>query len=608
MDRMLQAILACQAMLVAGLSITKQPIFAMALIGVTILLWWRLRFGISQADAPAQQAEDVLPEESADDPVPDEIDDTPPPFDWNPMFKAVVEGDFTLRAAAEAGETGKTANAAMDQLQTAVDEALALSDLMARGDLSTQANGKYSGTLALLRDSLNTVQNNLRQMITAAQKTADGVSDLSADVRGATDALLTRIEGQGDVVNQVDAGINSLSGSVSEIEGHVSRCRDATENALNTVEDGKNASKSTQAALTRMEQEAGRVGGMLGQIESIAQQTSLLAINASVEAARAGAAGRGFAVVSDEVKALAARAAEAAGDIRGIVSQVSASVGECARHVSQTSELMETVSGHVAEINDISSDIIASSAAQTGILNDNKTRIATLRDHSEQTARVTRSARETASHLDLLSADLHSELRHFRLKDKTMVAEVQARAAEVSRLFEAGIANGAISRDDLFSRSYQSQGGAEPAQHSCPFVDFTDKVLPQLLESALDIHEGVVFSAAVNLDGFLPTHNRKFSQKPRMGDPVWNAANARNRRFFADRVGLNAGTSTAPVLIQSYRRDMGGGNFVTMKDISAPIMVNGRHWGGLRIGYRPQTGAVSKAASPPTAPAKRTAA
>ena len=70
---------------------------------------------------------------------------------------------------------------------------------------------------------------------------------------------------------------------------------------------------------------------------------------------------------------------------------------------------------------------------------------------------------------------------------------------------------------------------------------------------------------------------------------VWNAANARDKRFFDDRVGLAAGNSSSPYLIQSYRRDMGGGEFVTMKDISAPIYVNGRHWGGLRIGYKPES-------------------
>ncbi|MEJ2021931.1 MAG: hypothetical protein P8X43_07810, partial [Maritimibacter sp.] len=104
-------------------------------------------------------------------------------------------------------------------------------------------------------------------------------------------------------------------------------------------------------------------------------------------------------------------------------------------------------------------------------------------------------------------------------------------------------------------------------------------------EDAAAFDQRVVFCAAVDKNGYLPTHNNKFSQ-PQGNDPVWNAANSRNRRIFDDRVGLKAGQSTAPFLLQVYRRDMGGGNFVLMKDLSAPIRVQGRHWGGLRLAYK----------------------
>ncbi|MEO0914351.1 MAG: methyl-accepting chemotaxis protein, partial [Pseudomonadota bacterium] len=151
--------------------------------------------------------------------------------------------------------------------------------------------------------------------------------------------------------------------------------------------------------------------------------------------------------------------------------------------------------------------------------------------------------------------------------------------------------------DALFAKSYAPVSGIEPPQFTTPFTDFTDAVLPAILERVYDIGPHAAFAAAVNTDGFLPTHNRKFSQAPRPDDPVFNAGNARNRRFFKDRVGLAAGQSTAAVLIQSYRRDMGGGTFVTMKDISAPIHVNGRHWGGLRIGYLPTPAAAEDKAA-----------
>ena len=116
-------------------------------------------------------------------------------------------------------------------------------------------------------------------------------------------------------------------------------------------------------------------------------------------------------------------------------------------------------------------------------------------------------------------------------------------------------------------------------------LQFADRVLPTVQEPVLDMDRRVVFCAAVDRNGYLPTHNRKFSQ-PQTADPVWNMAHCRNRRIFDDRVGLKAGRNTDAFLLQVYRRDMGGGNFVLMKDVSAPITVEGRHWGGLRLAYK----------------------
>jgi methyl-accepting chemotaxis protein len=117
-----------------------------------------------------------------------------------------------------------------------------------------------------------------------------------------------------------------------------------------------------------------------------------------------------------------------------------------------------------------------------------------------------------------------------------------------------------------------------------PFTALTDRLFPPVQEAALALSDRVVFCAAVDSRGYLPTHNRKFSH-PQGQDPVWNASNCRNRRVFADRVGLKAGQNSAAFLLQVYRRDMGGGQFRIMMDVSAPITVRGRHWGGLRLAF-----------------------
>lgn len=96
----------------------------------------------------------------------------------------------------------------------------------------------------------------------------------------------------------------------------------------------------------------------------------------------------------------------------------------------------------------------------------------------------------------------------------------------------------------------------------------------------------VAESHAVDRNGYLPVHNRKFSKPQRQGDPVWNAANCRNRRIFDDRAGLAAARNPRPHLIKSYPRNMGDDTIVMMKEIDIPLNLHGRHWGGLRMAFR----------------------
>ncbi len=88
----------------------------------------------------------------------------------------------------------------------------------------------------------------------------------------------------------------------------------------------------------------------------------------------------------------------------------------------------------------------------------------------------------------------------------------------------------------------------------------------------------IVFCCAVDRNGYLPVHNREYSQPQRANDPIWNAAHSRNRRIFDDRAGLTCARSTQPYHIHTYHRDMGGGETHMLKEYVAPITVRGRHW------------------------------
>jgi methyl-accepting chemotaxis protein len=168
--------------------------------------------------------------------------------------------------------------------------------------------------------------------------------------------------------------------------------------------------------------------------------------------------------------------------------------------------------------------------------------------------------------------------------DTPFIEAVQDGAARLSALLAEAVARGRISMADLFDDRYQAVAGSNPPQVTTRFVALTDELFPPVQEALLAFDPKVVFCAAVDRNGYLPTHNAKFSQ-PQGKDPVWNAAHARNRRVFDDRTGLAAGRNERRFLLQTYRRDMGGGQRVLMKDLSAPITVQGRHWGGLRLAY-----------------------
>ena len=155
----------------------------------------------------------------------------------------------------------------------------------------------------------------------------------------------------------------------------------------------------------------------------------------------------------------------------------------------------------------------------------------------------------------------------------------------MSATLEAAVSSGRLTLAALFDETYRPVPGSDPQQVLTAFTMVTDELLPPLQEPVLTFDSRVVFCASVDRNGYLPTHNAVFS-KPQGPDPAWNAANCRNRRMFTDRTGLRAAKNRERFLMQTYRRDMGGGKSVLMKDVSAPIVVQGKHWGGLRIGFK----------------------
>ncbi|TPQ48292.1 chemotaxis protein [Prosthecomicrobium hirschii] len=166
------------------------------------------------------------------------------------------------------------------------------------------------------------------------------------------------------------------------------------------------------------------------------------------------------------------------------------------------------------------------------------------------------------------------------------IARAKRGAGAIGETLAAAIRRGELSSADLFDTDYSAIPDSNPQQYANRALVSLDRLLPPIQEPLLAEDSRMTFAAAVDVNGWLPVHNRIYSHPQRRGDPVWNAANARNRRIFDDRAGLLAARNMRPFLVQSYPRDLGGGKIVMMKEIDVPILVDGRHWGGFRTAYR----------------------
>jgi methyl-accepting chemotaxis protein len=343
------------------------------------------------------------------------------------------------------------------------------------------------------------------------------------------------------------------------------------------------------------------VGQVSQSIDQIARQTNLLALNATIEAARAGEAGRGFAVVAGEVKQLASETSTATQQIQETLTQLNqeadALIGLGEGALSGVSAVQESTSALDEVIDELSDAITeigsSSSVVETGIVDiesatkDFASNVTTMQETVTSNSALLDSAAErignSVDETDRLvgvTADSDIDTDEGRFLDMAREAVDAVQSA-----FEAEIEAGRATINDLFDQDYKPIAGTDPEQVTTNFTAITDRVLPAIQEPVAQSNGRIVFCACVDVNGYLPTHNEAFS-KPQGDDPVWNAANSRNRRMFNDKVGLRAGQSTAPFLMQSYRRDMGGGKFTIMKDLSVPIYIQGRHWGALRLAYK----------------------
>jgi len=427
------------------------------------------------------------------------------------------------------------------------------------------------------------------------RRVASKVSNIGRDAAEARGVIE---DTQRVVVAQVEA-LHALTDQLDAVQGAQAAIGQATGASLEAVARARAVVVQVASEVAGIVQVLHEVAAAAGDITQIALQTRLVAFNASVEAKRAGEAGRGFGVVADAVKDLAGRVEVSSKTIMGTLAQLDQRIEAFSRDIRIDERGATGAAGGSASVPkgaihrafaDVETDVQRINVAaedSRGICLSVSKRTGAL-GQDMQAAMIGLDAAMACSERFLkVSEHLIDELASSGIatEDTPYIEAAQRVASEVGRALEQALARGEISESDLFDEDYRAIPNTRPQQHLTRFVALTDKLLPEIQEPMLSFSPKVAFCISADRNGYIATHNRKYCQ-PQRGDLTWDTANSRYRRIFNDRTGLASARNTRPFLLQTYRRDMGGGKHLLMKEASAPITVAGRHWGGLRLAYQ----------------------
>lgn len=417
------------------------------------------------------------------------------------------------------------------------------------------------------------------------QQETSGLGLEAAQLRGT-------LEDTTAVAGRQQTALQSLLGQLDDIRSAQDLIRQVTDQSQGSVQQARQAVESVGHEVAGVVDTLRNVAAAAQQIAQIALQTRLVAFNASVEASRAGEAGRGFSVVAGAVKDLSTQVESTSKAIMSTVSDLDKRILALERDIRWDAQAdagaqggfqraLAAVEQGVSRINEAAHESMRVSRG----INDQAAGMASEVQHTQAALRQAMKRSELVLGVSESLMEVIASCG-VQTSDTPYIELARHVAARLSDVLEQAVASRQISLADLFDEQYQPVAGSNPPQVLTRFNTLTDRIFPTIQETARDSLPHVVFCIGVDRNGYIPTHNRQYCQSQRAGDVVWNTANCRWRRIFNDRTGLASARNQRPFLLQTYRRDMGAGQFVMLKEASAPIMVKGRHWGGVRLAYK----------------------
>nr|WP_246352256.1 methyl-accepting chemotaxis protein [Sphingomonas xinjiangensis] len=288
------------------------------------------------------------------------------------------------------------ADAEQNRLVTSLSDGL---DRLSKGDLTAQIEGNFSAGYDTVRANFNEALTSLRALIGAVSESAAAIRTGSGEIAQASEDLARRTEANAASLEETSAAITQMDGRLKATAQAANRTAVRADDAISTVRGGREIADEALQAMTRVNDSAKGIDSVIEGLDKIAFQTRVLAMNAAVEAGRAGEAGRGFAVVADLVSALAMRAEEEAGRARDQLTATQTDIVSAVEMVRKVDGALADITGGVGEVHSLVSQIATDNQSQSTAVSQISVAIGTMDQSTQQNAAMVEQTSAAARNL-----------------------------------------------------------------------------------------------------------------------------------------------------------------------------------------------------------------
>ena len=328
-------------------------------------------------------------------------------------------------------------------ITTPIATALLAAETIAQGNLTRPISIDGTDEAGRLLLAMKTMQDKLRDTLQGISGSATQLASAAEELNAVTDESARGLVQQNDEIEQAATAVNQMTSAVEEVARNATSTSQASRSAATSAGDGRDLVQETVSAIERMSgdvqgtaeliislaNESRDIGKVLDVIRGLADQTNLLALNAAIEAARAGEAGRGFAVVADEVRALAHRTQQSTSEIERMISRIQTGTEQAVSSMRNSTERAEstlniakgagqalnTINSAVEEINERNMVIASAAEEQAQVAREVDRNLVNIRDLSAQSTNGANQTSAASTELSRLAIDLNGMVARFAL-------------------------------------------------------------------------------------------------------------------------------------------------------------------------------------------------